>query len=377
MNNPSKMKSVVVMFKTFINNLPNYKFWLSNLFFWLILNTIAASHSYRMSIHYDHPVAWLDVWLEYLPWWGNWAVIAPLIIAASTVVPLKNKNYFGFVSKNIVIMLIIFFIYWGLTTLEVALISQNEVSIEEIKLAIARLWLSPLHMDFLVYMAVLCTGYALSYYQTSKQQLIQNEQLSKQLIQIELQSLKSQLNPHFLFNTLNTISSLIRLDNKESAIKALSELSVMLRKVLENHDNQLISLNEEMVFINSYLTIQKMRFEDKLETDIHIADDCLETKIPFMLLQPLVENAVQHGSQLESNKNTLKMDISKKGDQLQVVLINKIPETAVNKGFGIGLKNCRERMSKLYKDNFSLNLTKLDNGYFKTFLSLPFGDYHD
>ncbi|MEW6981071.1 sensor histidine kinase [Colwelliaceae bacterium 6471] len=365
------------MFKEFINNLPNYKFWLANLFFWLILNTIAASHSYRMSIHYERPGEWIDIWLQYLPWWGNWAIIAPLIIAASSFIRLKNKNYVSFVSKNLIIMLIIFFFYWGLTTLEVALISENEISLAEIKLAIGRLLLSPLHMDFIVYMAVLCAGYAFSYYQTAKIQFIQNEQLSKQLVQIELQALKSQLNPHFLFNTLNTISSLIRLDEKKSAIKALSELSIMLRRVLENNDNQLVTLSEEMEFINSYLTIQKMRFEDKLTTDIHIADDCLETKIPFMLLQPLVENAVQHGSQLESNNNILKLNVSRHGNRLKVILVNKIPETEASKGFGIGMKNCRERMSKLYQKDFSLDLIKLDKGYFQTYLSLPYGDYDD
>jgi sensor histidine kinase YesM len=330
-----------------------------------------------MSIHYERPREWLGIWLEYLPWWGNWAIIAPLIIAVSAVVRFENRNYLGFASKNILFMLIIFGSYWGLTTLEVAFFSDKPFSIVEIKLAIDRLLLSPLHMDFLVYMAVLCTGYALSFYRTSQQQLVENEQLSKQLVQIELQSLKSQLNPHFLFNTLNTISGLIRLDNKNGAVKALSELSIMLRKVLENNDKQLISLKEEMAFINSYLTIQKMRFEDKLDTRIHVDDNCLETKIPFMLLQLLVENAVQHGSQLESNKNILKLDISKQGEQLQIKLVNKIPEIAANKGFGIGIKNCRERMTKLYHQEFSLNLKKLDNGYFETFLILPFGDYHD
>lgn len=365
------------MFKTFINNIPNYKFWLWNLFFWLILNSVAASHSYRMAIHYERPSKWFDIWLEYLPWWGNWAIIAPLIIAFSTWVRFKNRNYINFASKNIFFMGFILVFYWGMTILEVALISDKPLSMVEIKLAIDRLLLSPLHMDFLVYMAVLCTGNALTYYQTSKQQIIENEQLSKQLIKVELQSLKSQLNPHFLFNTLNTISGLIRLDNKKGAIKALSELSIMLRRVLENNDNQLISLQEEIAFINSYLEIQKMRFGDKLDIDIHVANNCLETKIPFMLLQPLVENAVRHGSQLESNKNILKLNILKQSGQLQIQLINKIPEKATNKGFGIGIKNCRERMTKLYHKEFSLNLTKLDDGYFKTSLTLPFGDYHD
>jgi len=365
------------MFADYINNIPNRKFWLANIIFWLILNTIAASHSYRMSIHYERPAIWLDIWLEYLPWWGNWAIIAPLIIASTAVNKIDTRHLFNFILKNLVVMALIFSLYWGLTIVEVSLINTGEISLDELSNAVNRLLLSPLHMDFLVYMAVLCSGYAFSYYKSAQQQATQNEQLSKQLLEVELQSLKSQLNPHFLFNTLNTISGLIRLDNKPSAIKALSELSLMLRKVLENHNNQLISLKQEIDFINSYLTIQKMRFTNKLDTKINVDEDCLDAQIPFMLLQPFVENAVQHGSQLESNKNTLELDIYKKQGNLLIRLTNKVPESEVHKGFGIGLKNCRERMKKLYTDKFSLTQTKLDNGYFQIFLSIPFGAGHD
>ena len=307
-----------------------------------------------MSIHYDRPANWLDIWLEHLPWWGNWAIIAPLIVASTAVNIINSKHLFRFIVKNLIVMLLIFSLYWGLMIIEVSLIDTGRISPQELSATINRLWLSPLHMYFLIYMAVLCSGYALSYYKSSKQQAIQNELLSKQLIEVELQSLKSQLNPHFLFNTLNTISSLIRLDSKQSAIKALSELSLMLRKVLENHDNQLISLKQEIDFINSYLTIQKMRFANKLDTKIRVDNECLEAQIPFMLLQPFVENAVQHGSQLESNKNTVELEIYKKQDNLVIRLTNKIPEFDEHKGFGIGLKNCRERMKKLYRDKFTL-----------------------
>jgi len=365
------------MFKSYFQNIPHAKFWFANLIFWLTLNTIAASHSYRMSLHFNRPVVWADVWLEYLPWWGNWALIAPLIIAATAVIKLDTKKLAKFALHNSLFMIVIFSFYWGITVIEITLIESGGITFVEIEKHLNQLFLSPLHLDFLVYMFVLGGGYAFSYYKHAKIQTLQSEQLAKQLVEVELHSLKSQLNPHFLFNTLNTISGLIRFDDKQNAVKALNELSLMLRKVLENHNNQLITLKQEIEFINSYLTIQKMRFSNKLDTEVNVDENCLELEIPFMLLQPLVENAVQHGSQLESNKNTVKLDISVRLGRLDICLVNKIPQKSENKGFGIGLKNCRGRMEKLYSDNFSLALTQLEDGYFETYLSLPIEAHND
>jgi len=361
------------MFKSFIKNIPSYKFWLANLVFWLILNTLAASFNYRIAMHYERPSIFSDIWLEYIPWWGNWALIAPLIIAVTATIKFDRQRSISFVLNHLSIMIIVFTFYWALTTIEITFIKSGNVTLSEILISLNRIWLSPLHMDIMVYLAVLGTGYAITYYQSGKEQILKNEQLAKQLIQIELQSLKSQLNPHFLFNTLNTIASLIRLERKTHAIKALSELSMMLRKVLENQNKQMISLRQEIDFIESYLTIQKMRFENKLETEVSIEGECNHCEIPFMLLQPLVENAVQHGCQLESNKNTLSMNIQCNSRQIIFKLTNKISETDEHKGFGIGLKNCHQRMEKIYNNNFSLSLKDLENGYFETLLILPTG----
>ena len=365
------------MFKNYLQQIPNKKFWFANLFFWLTLNTIAASHSYRMSLHFNRPAVWAEVWLEYLPWWGNWALVAPLIFAAASVIKLDSKKLTRFIVLNVAFMAVMFSFYWGMTVIEVTFLEPGAFTLANLQKCINRLWLSPLHLDFLVYMAVLGSGYAFSYYKHAKKQTLQAEQLAKQLIEVELNSLKSQLNPHFLFNTLNTISSLIRLDDKTNAIKALSELSLMLRKVLENNNNQLITLRQEMEFINSYLTIQKMRFANKLETHINIDESCQGLRIPFMLLQPLVENAVQHGSQLESNKNTISIEITEKNSNLDIKLFNKIPEKSGNKGFGIGFKNCQNRLKKMYADSFSLNLTNIGEGYFQTYLTIPIEKLHD
>lgn len=357
--------------KPILEYLPSKSFWLANFAFWLVLNTIAATNSYRVNVHFEREVEWLSVWLEYLPWWGNWAIIAPFIIATTQLISFDQKQMKSFIVKSFSIMVLVLCVYWLLTIIEVSLYRDGTVTLTGLASAIERLMLSPLHMDVLVYLAVFCSGYSYSYYKRNLVQKQEMEILSKQLIQVELQSLKSQLNPHFLFNTLNTIASLIRLDNKNKAIKALTELSYMLRKVLENQRKQFTPLIEEIEFIQSYLVIQKIRFEDKITIDFYVEESCHEVEVPCMLLQPLVENAVQHGTQLASTQNELKLYIAKNATALKVKLINKIPEKDEHEGFGLGLSSCKERLEKLYGDKFLLTLTPLEHGYFETYLSLP------
>ena len=176
-----------------------------------------------------------------------------------------------------------------------------------------------------------------------------------------------------MFNTLNTIASLVRLKREKDAVNALSELSQMLRTILENKNNEDVRIKDEIAFINCYLSIQKMRFAEKLETKVTVAEDCLNIQIPNMLLHPLVENAVQHGSQLESNKNPLNLDIKRTHNELRVKLTNKVAHNEKHKGFGIGLTNTRARLSRLYS-HFQLELNPINDDVFETLLAIPIGE---
>lgn len=364
------------MFKALIQHLPPRVFWLANILFWLILNTIAADHTHRTRIRYGNPSVWIETWLEYLPWWGNWALIAPFIIAAVKVINKSSLTLFKQVSLQLLAGVILMIFYWGLTATEVILISNGGITFDELQYSLGRLILSPLHMDVLIYMTVAGIGLAQSYYAKSQEYAVTSQRLSNQLLKAELSALKSQLNPHFLFNTLNTISGLVRLDQKTGAVKALSELSQMFRCVLENQHQQLTSLRNEMEFIDSYLSIQKLRFENKISLQVSIDEECFDAELPFMLLHTLVENAVQHGSQLESNQNIMHLDICCENSWLNIKLINKASTRDDHGGFGIGLKNCRKRLQHIYQDRFTLTTNQIEQGYFQTRLAIPIGPHH-
>jgi two-component system, LytTR family, sensor kinase len=362
------------MYKEFIKYFPSRLFCLANILFWLVLNTLAADHTHRTMLRFERESNWLSIWFQYLPYWANYALLAPVIIAMVRMIGVDGQRWWILVTKNLLLMLVGMSVYWGLTLVEVTLINNHGAfNTEAFSISFSHLLASPMHMDFLIYLTIASFAIALSFHARSKEQAVHNQKLSNQLLTVELQALKAQLNPHFLFNTLNTISGLVRLENKPDAVKALSELSLMFRKVLENQHNQMTSLKNEMEFINSYLTIQKMRFENKLSFKMDIEENCLDAELPFMLLHTLVENAVQHGSQLESNENILKLHICMNENKLEIHLINKA-STGEHKGFGIGLNNCRKRLGHLYHNDYELQCKEIGDGYFETSLLLPVGD---
>lgn len=348
-------------------------FWLANTLFWFAVATFRSLHNYYQKLHFDKPMAFYDVWLDNAVWLGLWALFTPIVFMVPKWISFERLSVFKFMVCHLVFMLGILLIYWGCGILIEHLIEFGKIDLAVTTERYSNILFSNFQTDILVYLAVLFTRYCVIYYQSSKIQSKRNKELAHQLVQVELEALKSQLNPHFLFNTLNTVTSLIRLEKSESAITALSELGLMLRRVLENQHNQMTTVEQEMEFIHSFLTIQKMRFGDKINCQINIEPSCQKLPIPFMLLQPLIENAVQHGSQLQTNENLIKLEITRELSQLRVKVTNQMSETSDHDGFGIGVNNCQQRLKMLYGDNFELRLKELSNRCFETDLVIPTG----
>ena len=145
-----------------------------------------------------------------------------------------------------------------------------------------------------VYLGIVLIAHAVLYYQNFREREVRATQLESQLTKTRLKALKSQMQPHFLFNTMHSISALMLID-VPAADKMMTRLSDFLRINLDNDDLQFTSLNRELEFANSYLGIEKVRFEGRLNLVFDIDPDTLDAEVPHLLLQPLVENAIQHG----------------------------------------------------------------------------------
>ena len=200
----------------------------------------------------------------------------------------------------------------------------------------------------------------------SQLSLIENERLKQQNLQTELTALKNQIDPHFLFNSLNSLSCLIR-DN-DKATQFVKKLSFMYRYILQSGDRDMVSLKEELKFLDSYCYLTKTRYRDRFTIDIKIDEKYLEKEIPPLALQLLVENAVKHNEISEINPLTVKI-FYKDGF---IFVENKIqPRTVMSEGTGHGLANLNKRYFLIEKQNIVI---AKDNNTFSVKLPLKSGE---
>jgi LytS/YehU family sensor histidine kinase len=349
----------------------NRYFWFANICFWLAVHGLMTHLQFGAATAAGSELSWGRTWLLMSPWYLSWVGITTGIVVAIHNIDLIGGSRTQRIFKHVICMCVLLITYWAFCSSVGVLLRGGNFT--QFWSAFIVTLFSSSQLDVLLYFGVFSAVLGFRFYNKSVHESIELKRVVYELTQEQLKTLRSQLNPHFLFNALNTIASLVRLKREKDAVFALSELSLMLRKILEHTNDADVKVKEEVAFINSYLAIQKIRFQDKLNTHINVQIDCLELKIPNMLLHPLVENAVQHGSQLESNQNPVCLEISRDKNELKLVMTNKVAEDDTHNGFGIGLNNTRERLSKMYT-NFRLELKPLENGLFETLLAIPIGD---
>ncbi len=223
----------------------------------------------------------------------------------------------------------------------------------------------------IIFYTVIALTYYLFIYYINLQEKVKVESRRREVLkETELNMLKSQINPHFLFNSLNSISSLT-ITNPDKARDMVIKLSDFLRYSVSHNATSFTTLEKEMVNIRHYLEIEKVRFGDKLLFSFNLAGDCAAHQIPVMLLQPLFENAIKHGVYESTEQVSIVMDCVYKAGYLEISIVNDFdPNAHARKGTGIGLKNIRERLRLLYK-NDKLLRTAVEGTRFSVFLSLP------
>ncbi|MGK9475181.1 sensor histidine kinase [Melioribacter sp. OK-6-Me] len=220
------------------------------------------------------------------------------------------------------------------------------------------------------YIIIIAIDYVLIYYNNFHDKLLKEAELKTLLKETELRSLKYQINPHFIFNSLNSISSLT-LSNPAKAREMTIKLSTFLRSTLSRNENQTNPLKEELENSRLYLDIEKVRFGDKFDYVEECDDECGKVEVPAMLLQPLFENAIKHGVYESVEKVTIKLKCKKGNGFIQITMENNYdPEAVPRKGEGIGLKNIKNRL-KLFYNNENLITIDKDKGLFRVDIYIP------
>lgn len=216
-------------------------------------------------------------------------------------------------------------------------------------------------IGILFYTVIIAVDYVFIYYNNFQEKLLKEAELNALVKEAELKTLKYQINPHFIFNSLNSISSLT-ISNPPQAHEMTIKLASFLRSILSKNEKQKNKLSDEISNAKLYLDIEKVRFNEKFEFIEETYDEGKELEVPSMILQPIFENAIKHGVYESLDKVTIKLSCGMEKEYFKIVVENNFdPESIPRKGEGIGIKNIRNRLKLIYNQENLLTVQKTEN----------------
>jgi two-component system LytT family sensor kinase len=296
------------------------------------------------------------LWPHLLDYW-IWAFLTPVIFLLAKRFPFKRETLLSATALHFCFYLILTFTH-SLLAQVVGLAADAPVAYQG-----SILWLrfvSSLYDNLWMYWPAVVVWSLLDYYRRYRDQGMRATELKEQLARAELQVLRHQLHPHFLFNTLNSIASLMH-EDVHAADDMLGDLSQLLRACLarngKGEEEQEIRLRDEIQLLETYIRIQRRRFEDRLSSVIDIPPELLDTAVPSLLLQPLVENSILHGIAPRPIPGCVRVSARKDGSTLHLEVTDDGAGLAKDYVEGIGLSNTRSRLYRLYDGRQSFELT--------------------
>jgi two-component system, LytTR family, sensor kinase len=228
------------------------------------------------------------------------------------------------------------------------------------------------HYSFIVYWVIVAAAHAVRYYRTSRDREVEGIRLQAELTQAQLAALRMQLQPHFLFNTLHTIASLVRDGRGEAATTTIARLGELFRQTLGNLQRNEVPLREELSFIEAYLEIEQTRFSDRLAVRFDVDQETLGAMVPNLSLQPLVENAIRHGIARDPSAGRIEVRAVRSASALRIEVHNDGPAyTGSGSRSGVGLANTRARLHRLYGSAYRLDLLPNQSGGTVALLEVP------
>jgi sensor histidine kinase YesM len=320
--------------------------------------------------------AWVRLFITLLFSWLPWAMATPLVLGLGRRYPVAKWMRFSTWGVHLVACAAIGFLSAGLTALlDLVLNPWGEAARPE---SFVGILLSKFYNGFLAYFilytALLMVRYMLDSRERLALQQTETARLNEQLSQAQLNALRRQIEPHFLFNTLNSIAGLVREKRNDDAVCMIAGLSDFLRRVVEDSGRQEVPLIEELEFTSKYLDIQKVRFAERLQFSVDVPQELYAAQVPNLILQPLVENAIKHGIGKRVQGGAIRIAASRANGRLTLSVYNDGPALAAgwdNAHNGIGICNVRTRLQGLYGDGFELSLRNGQSGGVQASMSMP------
>lgn len=336
-----------------------------------LLLTLEIYFNTRASMGFADPV---DIAITQFGRAAMWVLLVPAVLELRRRVPLSRGCWWGGITFHLGMAFVLMATFYLGRVFSYQWLWEKGAEMPFWKLAFEGFYGRNV-IDMLFYWAVLGLGYGLEIRDKYRNEELKAAQLETRLVEAELNALRQQMHPHFLFNTLNTIAVLVREHRDDEAVQLLSQLSALLRMSLDNSGVPEVTLQQELDFLQRYIGIQQARFSDRLQVRIEIAQEALRARIPNLLLQPLVENAILHGVAPKAGpglvqvlgyvaQDTLYLEVSDDGPGI----VNGATRTRE----GVGLSNTRERLQRIYGSRAQMVLTSEAGKGVSIKLRLPF-----
>ena len=343
---------------------------------WTVLASFLTSQMYLAYSRRDIPIRWERIFLVEFLYAYIWAALTPLILWLSRRFPIERWNWVRSMLVHVGASVFIGFATRVLHDLMLySLVSDSAWTFSLTKLLMNVYFMTD--YGVMLYWLILLISYSFNYQRRYREGEVRATRLEAQLAQAQLQALKMQLHPHFLFNTLHSISALVH-KNADAADKMIARLGDFLRLTLENSGAQEVSLQEELEFLKCYLEIERIRFQDRLTVQMDIEPQTLDARLPNLILQPIVENAIRHGISPRTSAGRIAIEARRLNGFLQVQVTDNGPGLSSDSSSGsivkagIGLANTQARLKQLYGDQHRLDLANAASGGLTVILEIPF-----
>jgi two-component system, LytTR family, sensor kinase len=347
--------------------------WIASI--WLGFGLVDATQTVLVMRSEGMNHAWLRLFVVITLWFLPWALATEIVMRLGRRFPPVKLSSAAAWLVHLACCAIIGLLYAAWATFLDLLLNPYESPPSQ--LPFWHLWLDRFYNGMLftavLYCVILAIGYVLDSRSRLAYQQTETARLNEQLSRAQLDALRRQIEPHFLFNTLNAIAGLVREKRNDDAVTMIAGLSDFLRRLLKDSTSQQASLGEEVEFAQKYLDIQKVRFVERLQFSVDVPSDLMLARVPTLILQLMVENAIKHGIAQRAQGGEIRIAASRSQDRLTLSVYNDGPAARWEKiDDGVGLSNMRTRLQGLYGNAFELKMQNQTPGGVEVSVSVPF-----
>ena len=321
--------------------------------FWTVFGVVCALQIFLSMLAHKHSLIRLVVYQVAV--WDVWVLVGLGVAALARrfpVVPASSRNLLLHLLSGVIVG-VLHSAWWA--ALELLIVPYDRMNPTVFNRPFLSTAFYQLPLQLLLYALVVMTVYAADSYARQREREVRTVQLERSLAEARLQALELQIQPHFLFNTLNAVSALVRTGAHEQALSMITGLSDLLRYALDRAGGQNVTVADEVEMVRRYLAIQRVRFADRLTFAVEVAPGVEKAAMPVLLLQPLAENAVHHGLAAAPGPGRVEVQVTREDGRLRIRIWNS-GRLGAGREAGIGLANVAARLRQLHGDRQSLEL---------------------